>query len=220
MHVKILTFKSVEQLISEQLLYLGDNTIIEDGVILCHPTRDGRVDPVRIGANCIIRSGTIIYSGVKMGNNCQTGHHVVIRENTTIGNFSVIGTGVKCEMDTRIGNHVLIETQSHITGNMVIEDYVFVGGFVGTTNDDRMVWMRKGERQFKGPTLRFGCRIGSGAILLPGITVGREAMVGAGAVVTKDVSPFAIALGVPARVVGEVPADERLDVEGVHCRER
>jgi UDP-2-acetamido-3-amino-2,3-dideoxy-glucuronate N-acetyltransferase len=216
MHTRILTFKSIEQLMSEQLLYLGDDTIIEEGVILCHPTRDGRVDPVTIGANGIIRSGTIIYSGVKMGNNCQTGHHVVIRENTTIGHFSVIGTGVKCEMDTRIGNHVLIETQSHITGNMVIEDYVFVGGFVGTTNDHRMIWMREGERNFEGPTLRFGCRIGSGAILLPGITVGREAMVGAGAVVTRDVPPFAIALGVPARVVGEVPADERLDGESLH----
>lgn len=220
MHIKTLTFKSIKQLISEQLLYLGDNTIIEDGVILCHPTRDGKADAVRIGENCIIRSGTIIYSGVDIGNNCQTGHHVVIRENTTIGNFSVIGTGVKCEMGTRIGNHVLIETQSHITGNMVIEDYVFVGGFVGTTNDNRMLWRRKGERQFlKGPTLRFGCRIGSGAILLPGITVGREAMVGAGAVVTKDVPPFAIVLGVPARVVGEVPPDERLDVEAPRLRE-
>lgn len=204
-------FKHLDELIAKGLLKVGENTVIEQDVVLCHPTKTGEENPVVIGDNCYIRSGTVIYSGVKIGNNCQTGHHVVIRENTEMGDYSVIGTGVKCEMDTKIGSHVLIETQTHITGKMVIEDYVFVGGFVGTTNDNRMLWQRKGAREhLKGPTLKWGCRIGSGAILLPGVTIGREAMIGAGAVVTKDIPPFKIAYGVPARIVGDVPEEERL----------
>lgn len=205
--------KSIDELIENELLRVGRNVIIEENVILCHPTRDGETKQVVLGDNCYIRSGTVIYSGVKFGNNCQTGHDVTIRENTRIGNYTSIGTGVKCEMDTIIGNHVSIETQSHITGKMIIEDYVFVGGFVGTTNDNRMLWQRKGAGRFlKGPTLKFGCRIGSGAILLPGVVIGKEAMVGAGAVVTKDIPDYKIAIGIPARIVGEVPENEKLNI--------
>lgn len=153
----------------------------------------------------------MIYSGVEIGDKTQTGHHVIIRENCKVGSSSSIGTGVKCEMDTIIGNNVSVETQSHITAKMIIEDYVFIGGFVGTTNDNRMLWRREGHGQhLKGPTLKFGCRIGSGAILLPGVTIGREAMIGAGAVITKDVPAFKIVLGVPGKITGEVPMDERL----------
>lgn len=201
--------RSLQELIDLGLVKVGEGTIVEANVELCHPTKSGEQKPVIIGRNCHIRSGTIIYSGVELGDNCQTGHHVVIRENTRIGHHSIIGTGVKVEMDTTIGNYVLIETQSHITGKMIIEDYVFVGGFVGTTNDKRMLWQREGASQFlRGPTLEWGCRIGSGAILLPGVTIGREAIVGAGAVVTKDIPEKKVALGTPARVIGDVHDDE------------
>ena len=116
-------------------------------------------------------------------------------------------------MDTIIGNNVSIETQSHITGKMIIEDYVFVGGFVGTTNDRRMLWRREGHGEFlKGPTLKLGCRIGSGVILLPGVSIGREAMIDAGAVITKDIPPYKIVLGVPGKIVDEVPNEERLNI--------
>lgn len=201
--------QSLQELIDLGLVKVGEGTIIEANVELCHPTKSGERKPVIIGRNCHIRSGTIIYSGVELGDNCQTGHHVVIRENTKIGHHSIIGTGVKVEMDTTIGNYVLIETQSHITGKMIIEDYAYVGGFVGTTNDKRMLWQREGDSQFlRGPTLRWGCRVGSGAILLPGVTIGREAIVGAGAVVTKDIPEKKVALGIPARVIGDVGDDE------------
>lgn len=212
--LRILHFESPDELIKLGFLVVGEGCMIDEDVILCHPTRRGERRPVVLGDHCYIRSCSVIYSGVQFGSYSQTGHHVVIRENTRIGSHSSIGTGVKCEMDTVIGNHVSIETQSHITGKMVIEDYVYIGGFVGTTNDRRMLWLREGHGEhLKGPTLKWGCRIGSGAILLPGITVGREAMIGAGAVVTRDVPGFAVVLGVPGRVVGTIPDSERLQVE-------
>lgn len=199
----------IEELIEKGLLIVGEDVRIEDDVFLCHPTRDGDIKPVLIGDQSYIRSGTVIYSGVRIGAYCQTGHHVVIRENTVVGDYSVLGTGVKCEMNTQIGDHVLIETQSHITGYMIIEDYVFVGAFVGTTNDPRMFHNRPRLRtELQGPILKQGCRIGSGAILLPGSIVGEEAIVVAGSVVNKDVPPGTVAAGVPARVVRQVPKDE------------
>lgn len=206
---------SLDSLIDLGLVKIGEGTIIEANVELCHSTRNGEQKLVTIGRGCHIRSGTIIYSGVEFGDDSQTGHHVVIRENTKIGNHSIVGTGVKVEMDTIVGDHVLIETQSHITGKMIIEDYVYVGGFVGTTNDKHMLWQREGAGQFlRGPTLRRGCRIGSGAILLPGVVIGRDVIIGAGAVVTRDIPDGRVALGVPARVVGDVVDDKPVMFRG------
>lgn len=208
-----LRISNMESLVNAGLVEIKGSANIDSDVVLCYPTASGTQKKVIIGNNCRIRSGSVIYSGVEIGDETQTGHHVVIRENTKIGSRSSIGTGVKCEMDTIIGNNVSVETQSHITAKMVIEDYVFIGGFVGTTNDNRMLWRREGHGQFlKGPTLEFGCRIGSGVILLPGITIGREAMIAAGSVVTKDVPAFKIMKGIPARIIGDVPENERLSI--------
>ena len=109
-------------------------------------------------------------------------------EGCRIGNNTSIGTGVKIECYTEIGNNVSIETQSHITGWMKIDDYVFIGGFVGTTNDFYMNWKRpKHGKDLKGAWIKKGARIGSGAILLPKITIGEYAVINAGEVVRKDV---------------------------------
>lgn len=169
-------------------LEIGKNTYIDEDVWLCHSNKYGISDKVKIGANCIIRSGSVIYSDVEIGDNCNFGHHVVVREGCRIGNNSSIGTGVKIECYTNIGNFVSIETQSHITGWMQIDDYVFVGGFCGSTNDLSMNWKRPGHgKGLKGPHIKRGARIGSGAILLPGIEIGEYSIINVGEVVRKNV---------------------------------
>lgn len=200
--------------IRDGLLRLGEGSFIEGNVEICHSTRSGEQKTVVIGHHCHVRSGTVIYSGVQCGDYCQIGHHAVIRENTRIGHHTIIGTSVKIEMNAYIGNNVLIETQAHVTGHMTIEDYVFVGPACVTTNDQRMLWRRAGAGQFlQGPTLKWGCRIGGGSVLLPGVVVGREAIVAAGSVVARDVPDRTLAAGNPARLIGAVPSDEPVQVE-------
>jgi len=200
--------------VAKGLVQIGEGTIIEENVELCHPTRLGEQETVVIGKNGHIRSGAIIYSGVQFGDNCQTGHQIVVRENTRVGNRSVLGTGVKVEMNTLIGSHVLIETQCHITAFLTVEDYVFMGPACVTTNDQRMLHRRAGAgAHLKGATLKWGCRIGGGTVILPAVTIGREAIVSAGSVVGRDIPDRTVAAGNPARLIGPIPEDEPVVVE-------
>ncbi|MGH2911148.1 MAG: acyltransferase, partial [Solirubrobacteraceae bacterium] len=132
-----------------------------------------------------------------------------VRERSQIGAGSVIGRGSAVDPEVRIGQRVRVQTNVYLTQGTVIEDDVFVGPGVCTTNDDTMA--RHGpEMRLRGATLRRACRIGGGTVLTPGIEVGEEAFVAAGAVVTKDVPPRAVVMGVPARVVREVGDEDLL----------
>lgn len=171
----------------------------------------------RIGKNTRILTGAVIYNGCDIGRNVLVADGANIRENCVVGDYSVIGRHVCVEMNTRIGKHVLIETQAHITGNCVIEDYVFVGPHVTTGNDKKLMHspnFRKNitKNPLKGPVIKKGARIGMDACILPGITIGEEAVIGAGAVVTKDVPPYTVAFKVPAEKIKQVPRDEWLTV--------
>ena len=99
-------------------------------------------------------------------------------------------------------------THSQVTGNMVIEDHVFFGGAVASTNDK---YMGRTGNQFNGPRVKSGARVGANATILAGVTIGKEAVIGAGAVVTTDIPDYKVALGIPARVVKDVPLDQRLE---------
>lgn len=161
-----------------------------------------------IGRRCKIDAGAVIYAGVSIGNDAIVGHHAVIRTGATIGSHTIISNLVMIEGNTRIGSHVNITAQCHITQFSHIEDYVFLGPMVVTTNDRRMAYRRKGHGEnLRGATMKYGARIGANATLLPAITIGREAIVGAGAVVTNDVPDFATVYGVPARVMGRAKED-------------
>ena len=193
---------TIEELQADGLLELGEGVVIEENVELCHPTRAGERRPVRIGAGCRLRSWTVLYSGVELGAYCQTGHHVMVRENVVAGHHTVLGTGATCEFGTRLGNHVLLETNAYVTARMIVEDDVFIGPGVVTTNDRLMLWRRAGAgQQLAGPVLRRGCRIGGAAVLLPGVEIGPLAVVGAGAVVVSDVPERELVVGNPARLV-------------------
>ena len=172
---------------------IGDGAVVEDNVILGN-REDG---VITMGANCLIRSGTVIYSGVKVGDNFKTGHHVLIRENTEIGNNVLVGTNSVIDGNCKIGNNVSLQTGAYITTYTIIEDDAFMGPCSVTTNDK---YMRAGA-ELKGPEIKKGARIGANATLLPGIVIGEGAVVAAGAVVTKDVAAKTVVAGVPARSV-------------------
>jgi len=172
----------------------GDG-IIQDNVII-GSSADGAVE---IGEEAMIRSGTVIYAGVKIGRNFRTGHNVMVRENSEIGDNVLIGTSSVIDGYCKIGNNVSIQTGAYITKYTVIEDDVFLGPFCVTTNDK---YMNYGEK-LNAPIVKGGAKIGANATLLPGIVVGENAIVGAGALVTKDVKTGDVVAGNPARSIKE-----------------
>jgi acetyltransferase-like isoleucine patch superfamily enzyme len=189
---------------------IGKNTHIDDGSILARCPKSGAFSKVKtastgtleIGDSCVIGAGAIIYAGVKIGDNALIGDLASIRENVFVGNDVIIGRLVMMEPGTRVGNCVKIQTGSHITAGAVIEDRVFFGDEVSTANDNTLG--RGTAADHKGFIAKRGARIGSNATLLPGIVVGENAVVAAGAVVTRDVPEKKVVMGVPARVIREV----------------
>ncbi len=120
---------------------------------------------------------------------------------------AIIRRVVTIEYDTIVGEYSGIMTHSQLIGNMIIEDHVFFGGAVASTNDKYMT-----SGKWKGPIIKSGARIGANATIIGGNIIGREAMIGAGAVVTRDIPDYKVALGIPARVVKDVPLDQRRDL--------
>jgi acetyltransferase-like isoleucine patch superfamily enzyme len=197
---------------------IESDVTLQDFVVIGKDGSQKAVRKTRIGKGTRILTGAIIYNGCDIGKNCLIADHADIRENCIIGDNTVIGRSVCIEMNTKIGSYVLVETQAHITGNMVIEDYVFIGPNVTTMNDKIMghpIKFRpklKGKVELVGPTIKRGARIGSAACILPNLVVGEEAVVGAGAVVTKDVPPYTVVVKAPAIEIKKVPKDEWLCV--------
>lgn len=186
---------------------LGDGTTVDSHVVLGTPGRMASDVPARTGANCHLRAHGVLYAGATFGDNVRTGHHWMVREGTTIGNDSLVGSGVVIDDQCRIGSRVSIQTGVYIPTFTVIEDDVFLGPRVCLTNDKFM----GRPAELVGVTVRRGARLGANCVVLPGIEIGEQAVVGSGAVVTKDVPAYSIVAGNPARVMGEVPADQRLD---------
>jgi acetyltransferase-like isoleucine patch superfamily enzyme len=212
----------------EEGVHLGRNVVIKDGVIIKknvtiednatigydNLTKKKEIYeeyPTIIGENALIRTNAVIYKSCKIGKNTWVNHNTILRENTEVGDNCTIGNLVMCEGYTKIGNQVAIHSLSGLGGNMIIEDKVFIATNLVTANGRRPTYLRAMPYiKEKGPTIRYGARIGISVILLPEIEIGREALVASGAIVTKDVPPFSIVMGVPAKVVGTVPEEERL----------
>ena len=153
----------------------------------------------------------VISPDVSVGEGTQFGNFVLIRENTVLGRGCRIGSYVDIEGDVVIGDFVSLQSGCYITRGVVIEDEVFCGPRVITMNDKLIVHRRPSltfER--RGPRIRRAARVGGGSVLLPGVTIGENALVGAGSVVTRDVPDGAIVAGNPARIVGEVRSEDRI----------
>jgi acetyltransferase-like isoleucine patch superfamily enzyme len=208
----------------------GSHVVIGDGVVVGHgcTIQDGAVlgkaptlsrrsstpreplDELVIEDGAVICSQAIVYAGSRIGARTIVGDQACVRERTTIGPDSVVGRASGVDNDVVIGARVRIQSQAYVTANSVVEDDVFFGPCAMTTNDDTMARLQQGA-PMRGATLRRACRIGGGAVLLPGVEIGEEAFVAAGAVVTSDVPARKVVMGVPARVVREVPDEDLLE---------
>jgi UDP-2-acetamido-3-amino-2,3-dideoxy-glucuronate N-acetyltransferase len=153
----------------------------------------------------------VIFDRVTIGEGTRIGNFVFIRSDTVIGSGCVIGSCVDIEGDVKIGSNVSLQSGCYITRGVIIEDEVFFGPRVITMNDKKMTYRRKNLKfNREAPRILRAARIGGGAVLLPGITIGENAFIGAGSVVTKDVPAEAVVYGNPARITGRVPEDEIL----------
>jgi acetyltransferase-like isoleucine patch superfamily enzyme len=194
---------------------IGDGCVIEDGVVLGKRPRlagrtSGPLAPLTIGERVTVCAGAIVYAGTEIGDEAIVGDQAQVRERTTIGERTVIGRAAGIDNDVRLGARVKVQSQVYVTAHSVVEDDVFLGPGASTTNDDTM-GRHASDEPLRGATIRRAARIGGSAVLVPGVEVGEEAFVAAGAVVTKDVPPRAFVVGVPARQVREVGDDELLE---------
>jgi UDP-2-acetamido-3-amino-2,3-dideoxy-glucuronate N-acetyltransferase len=196
---------------------VGNGTFIDDGSILGRVPRSGALSrkkatkdlpSLEVGKNCVISAHVILYRGTKVGDEVMIGDLVSIREQNVIGDGSIIARLISTEPRTIIGKRVRTAAVTHLTSDMIIEDDAFIGSHISTTNDNKMGRGIAGV--YKGPHIKHGARIGSNATLLPGVIIGEEAVVAAGAVVTRDVPARKVVMGAPARVIRDVPNDELL----------
>ena len=166
--------------------------------------------PLELGAGTIVSTGAVVFAGTTVGERVVVGDQACVRERCTIGDDVVIGRGSLVENDTSVGALTKIQAHAYITAYSLLEENVFIAPCVITTNDNFMGRTEQRHELVKGPTIRRGARIGGGAVLLPGIEVGEEAFIGAGAVVLRDVAAHAVVVGSPARQIREVPEEEFL----------
>lgn len=184
---------------------LGDGAVIADFVIIGEPPRGvvaGELTTI-IGARALIRSHTVIYAGNRIGMNFQTGHGVLIRESNEIGDDVSIGSHSIIEHRVRISDKVRIHSNVFIPEFSILEEGVWVGPCSVFTNALYPLSLDV-KQHLKGPHLLAGAKIGANATLLPGVTIGRNSLVGAGAVVIHDVPEGKVVVGNPAKVIKDI----------------
>jgi acetyltransferase-like isoleucine patch superfamily enzyme len=213
---------STSRLDVTEKIVLGDECEVDPGVVLGYLT--GRqIDDLTlsIGPGARIRYGTVIYAGSTIGAGLQTGHNVVIREENRIGGSLNIWNSSTIDYGCTIGNDVKIHCNVYVAQFTTLEDDVFLAPGVTIANDPHPLC----GLCMRGPTIKRGARIGVNVTLLPHITIGEGAFIGAGSVVTRDIPARMLAYGNPARPVRPVdelscPFDlvERPYVQGLDVR--
>lgn len=152
-----------------------------------------------------IHSSSFIDDNVSVGSNTKIWHFCHIQNGAVIGKNCVLGQNVNISNNVKIGNGVKIQNNVSVYEGVELEDYVFLGPSCVFTNDlTPRAKYPKGTANYKHTLVRTGATIGANATIVCGNTIGKWALVGAGAVITSDVPDYALMLGVPARKSGWV----------------
>ncbi len=162
----------------------------------------------------MIGAQVVVYAGSKIADHILIADTGAIRENVTIGEYTIVGRGVTVENFCKVGKKCKLETGCYITAYSEIGDYCFIAPKVITTNDNYLGRTEERFKHFKGVTVKRGGRIGGGAVILPGITIGEDAVIGAGSVVTRDVPKRQVVVGVPAKYFQDTPEEQLLENQG------
>ena len=197
---------------------VGGGVRIQDGAVVGKALVLGRrsqaqlrePDATVIGDGATIAAGAVVVAGATIGAGAFVGDQAHVRERAAVGADSAVGRGSAVDNDVVIGARMRMQTGCYLTAFSVVEDDVFIGPGVFTFNDNTMGRHAKGAR-LDGVTLRRGCRIGGGALLLPGVEIGEEAFVATGSIVTHDVAPRTLVMGSPARHVRDVGDEELIE---------
>lgn len=170
--------------------------------------------PLVIGQGSIVGTNAVLYTGITIGKNVLIGDLASIREGCRLSDEIVIGRSVLIMYDTIIGARTRVIDGAILTGSMLVEEDVFIGPGFNSINDNDVYLKRFGLQPFevKGPRVRRFSLLGTGAILAANIEVGMGAIVAPGAMVTKDVAPWTVVAGFPAKYVRDVETDKRQQI--------
>jgi UDP-2-acetamido-3-amino-2,3-dideoxy-glucuronate N-acetyltransferase len=199
---------------------VGDSVRIDDHAVLGkQPMRSvssilaesESLPPLTVGNGCIVGTGAVLYAGCTLGNNVLVADLATVRENVTVGERTIIGRGAAIENHCTVGKRCKLETNCYVTAYSTLEDYVFFAPGTITSNDNYAGRTEERKKHFRGVTARTGARLGAGAVVLPGRTIGRDGFAAAGSVVTRDVPDRTIVAGCPAKPVKDVPEDQLIE---------
>lgn len=208
---------------------IGDNTVIYDNVVIgdntiicndCHIgepltdyyRNDNYLNPeTKIGANCLIRSHTIIYVQNRIGNSLTTGHRVIIRANNLIGNNCSIGNETEIHGLAKLGNYVRLHSDVCICENADIGNFVWIAPGTILTND-----ASPPSNVLKGPIIGDFTMIAVNVVTLPGVQIGEHCLIGAAALVTRDVKNYSVIVGNPGKYLCDIRDIKPSEVEGIH----
>ncbi len=184
---------------------IGPGAEIGDFVIIGVPPRGAKPGELKtiIGPGAVIRSHTVIYAGTVIGARLNTGHGALIRQDNVIGDDVSVGSHAVVEHRIQIGHRVRIHSMAFVCEFSVLEDDSWIGPNAVLTNVPHPL-CPKAKECIKGPTVGSHAKIGANAIILPAVSVGPWALVGAGSLVVHDVPEAAVVAGHPARVLKSI----------------